>query len=240
MIQIKKIYSLIYKELRYFFFSPVAYIFICIFLVALGWLYFSKFFLYNQLEMREFFNILPIVLAFVVPAITMGLFSEEFSVGSYEVISTTSVSILDIILGKFFAALIFMYIALFPTIMYPITLSFLGELDLGPIIGGYTGSIFLIAALVSIGLFASSLSKSQIISFIISLAISVVLCLILGLVKAVTPPFLVGIIDTISFSTRFSNVAKGIIDLRDIFYFITITIIGIYATYQNLESRKIS
>ncbi|MGC8764717.1 MAG: ABC transporter permease [Brevinematia bacterium] len=239
MIQIKKIYYLIYKELRYFFFSPVAYIFICIFLIALGWLYFSRFFLYNQLEMREFFNILPIVLSFVVPAITMGLFSEEFAVGSYEVISTTSVSILDIIIGKFAAAIIFMYIALLPTIMYPITLKFLGELDIGPIIGGYIGSVFLIAALVSIGLFASSLSKSQIISFIISLAISVVLCLILGLMKAVTPPFLVDIIDSISFSTRFANIAKGIIDLRDIFYFIIITIAGIYATYQNLENRKI-
>ena len=239
MIQIKKIYNLIYKEIRYFFFSPVAYIFICIFLVALGWLYFSKFFLYNQLEMREFFNILPIVLSFVIPAITMGLFSEEFSSGSYEVISTTSVSNIDIIIAKFVAAVMFMYIALSPTIMYPITLAFLGELDLGPIIGGYTGSVFLIASLVSIGLFASSLSKSQIISFIISLAISVSLCLILSLMKSVTPPFLVGILDTISFSTRFSNIAKGIIDLRDIFYFITIIVIGIYATYQNLENRKI-
>jgi len=178
-------------------------------------------------------------LSFVIPAITMGLFSEEFSSGSYEVISTTSVSNIDIIIAKFVAAVMFMYIALSPTIMYPITLAFLGELDLGPIIGGYTGSVFLIASLVSIGLFASSLSKSQIISFIISLAISVSLCLILSLMKSVTPPFLVGILDTISFSTRFSNIAKGIIDLRDIFYFITIIVIGIYATYQNLENRKI-
>jgi len=239
MLNFKKVYCIIYKELRYFFFSPVAYIFICIFLVSVGWLFFSRFFLYNQLEMREFFNILPIVLAFVVPAITMGLFSEEFSVGSYEVISTTSVSILDIVLGKFFAAAIFIFITLLPTLLYPITLIFLGELDFGPIIGGYFGSIFLISALVSIGLFSSSLSKSQIVSFIISFAISVVLSLILGLMKAVTPTFLIDFIDMISFGTRFSNISKGVVDLRDLIYFLSVTLLGVYLTYQNLELRKI-
>ncbi len=239
MLNIKKIILITKKELKSFFYSPVAYIFICIFLVALGWLFFSKFFLYNQLEMREFFNILPIILSFVIPAITMGLFAEEFSSGSFEVISTTSVSSLDIVLGKFVAALIFMVIALLPTLMYPVFLSFLGELDLGPIFGGYIGSIFLISSLVSIGLFASSLTRSQIISFIISLSISVSLCLLLGLMKSITPPFMVDIIDYFSFSGRFSNIAKGIIDLRDITYFIAISVIFSFLSYQNLEFRKI-
>lgn len=238
-IKWKKVFLILKKEFRYFFFSPVAYIFICIFLIAVGWLYFSRFFIYNQLEMREFFNILPIVLSFVVPALTMGMFSEEFSSGSYEVIYTTSVSTVEIILGKFFAVTLFMSISLLPTLMYPLTLAFLGELDPGPIIGGYTGSIFLISALTSIGLFSSSLSKNQIISFIIALAITSLLCIILGLMKAVVPSFLVYFIELISFSTRFSNIAKGIIDLRDLSYFIFISIIGLYATYQNLEIRKL-
>lgn len=239
MFNFKKTIYITKRELRSFFYSPVAYIFICIFLVALGWLFFSKFFLYNQLEMRDFFNILPIVLAFVVPSITMGLFSEEFSSGSYEVISTTSVSSLDIVVGKFFAAILFMLIALLPTIMYPFFLIFLGDLDLGPIVGGYIGSIFLISALVAIGLFASSLSKSQIVSFIIALSISVTLCLLLGLMKSITPPFLVDFIDYFSFSGRFSNIAKGILDLRDISYFIVNSVVFLFLTYQNLELRKI-
>ncbi|MEJ5285156.1 MAG: ABC transporter permease [Brevinematia bacterium] len=239
MFNFKKTIYITKKELRSFFYSPVAYIFICIFLVALGWLFFSKFFLYNQLEMRDFFNILPIVLAFVIPSITMGLFAEEFSSGSYEVISTTSVSTLDIVIGKFFAAILFMLIALLPTIMYPLFLIFLGDLDLGPIAGGYIGSIFLISALVSIGMFASSLSKSQIVSFIIALSISVTLCLLLGLMKSITPPFLVDLIDYFSFSGRFGNIAKGILDLRDISYFIAISVVFLFLTYQNLELRKI-
>ncbi len=239
MLNLNKIANLIKKELRGFFYSPVAYIFICIFLIALGWLFFSKFFLYNQLEMREFFNILPIVLAFVIPAITMGLLSEEFSTGSYEAISTTSVSSVDIVLGKFFAAIIFMIIALLPTIMYPISLVFLGELDLGPIFGGYIGSIFLISALVSIGIFSSSISKSQIVAFIVSFSISVFLCLILGLMKSIAPIYLVDFIDYISFSSRFGNIAKGIFDLRDVFYFFVVSVVFIYLTYQNLELRKL-
>lgn len=239
MFNFKKTIYITKRELRSFFYSPVAYIFICIFLVALGWLFFSKFFLYNQLEMRDFFNILPIVLAFVVPSITMGLFAEEFSSGSYEVISTTSVSTLDIVIGKFFSAILFMLIALLPTIMYPIFLIFLGDLDLGPIVGGYIGTIFLISALVAIGLFASSLSKSQIVSFIIALSISVTLCLLLGLMKSITPPFLVDFIDYFSFSGRFSNIAKGILDLRDISYFIVTSVVFLFLTYQNLELRKI-
>jgi len=239
-VQWKKIYFLLMKEFRYFFFSPVAYIFICIFLIALGWLYFSRFFLYNQLEMREFFNILPIVLSFVVPALTMGSFSEEFSSGSYETISTTTVSTLEIVFAKFLAATLFMYIALFPTLIYPITLAFLGELDFGPIIGGYIGSIFLIASLVSIGIFSSSLSKNQIISFIVALAISVVLCLILSLMKALIPPLLIDFIEFIDFSSRFSNIARGIIDLRDLVYFSFFSVIFLYLTYQNLELRKLA
>ncbi|MCX7820088.1 MAG: hypothetical protein N2258_00235 [Brevinematales bacterium] len=239
MVNFNKILHITKRELKSFFYSPVAYIFICIFLVALGWLFFSKFFLYNQLEMREFFNILPIVLSFVIPAITMGLFAEEFSSGSYEVISTTSVSGLDIIIGKFIGAVVFMIIALFPTIIYPVFLVFLGELDLGPIFGGYIGAIFLISALVTIGIFASSLSKSQIVSFIISLSISVTLCLLLGLMKSITPPFIVDLIDYFSFSSRFSNIAKGILDLRDIAYFIASSVVFLFLTYQNLEYRKI-
>lgn len=233
-----KIKTLFGKEFRLFFFSPVSAIFICIFLIVLGWLFFSRFFLYNQLELRDFFNLLPMVLAFVVPALTMGLFSEEFSTGSYELISTTSVTLLDIIIGKFLAATAFTAIALLPTVLYPITLSFLGELDLGPVIGGYIGSFFLIGALTSIGLLASSLSRSQVVSFIIALAASIFLCLILSLMKSITPPFLVGLLEYISADYHFGNIAKGILDVKDIVYFLTIIFICLYSSRLVLEQRK--
>ncbi len=238
ILNYKKIWILFKKELRFFFFSPIAYIFICIFLVLVGWFFFSRFFLYNQVEMRGFFELLPIFLALIIPAITMGLFSEEFSVGSYEMISTTSVTLMDIILGKFLAASTFMLIALTPTLLYPISISFLGELDIGPVIGGYVGSVFLIGALTSIGIFTSSLTKNQIVSLIIALAICFFLSFILGFMKSFAPAAMVGIIEFISADAHFNNIAKGVIDWRDILYFISIIVIALYSTKLVLERRK--
>ncbi len=233
----KKIWIIFKKELRFFFFSPIAYIFICVFLILSGWVFFSQFFLFNQTEMRVFFEILPYFYAFIVPAITMGLFSEEFSVGSYEMISTTSVSLIDIILGKFLAACAFMLIALVPTFIYPVSISFLGDLDLGPVLGGYIGSIFLIGAFTSIGLFSSSLSKNQIVSLIVSIAICVPLTFIIFMNRYL-PPVFAQIIDNFSAAARFENIAKGVIDMRDIIYFLSIIVIALYSTKLVLERRK--
>jgi len=239
-VNLKKVGLLFKKELRFFFFSPIAYIFICIFLILVGWFFFSDFFLYNQVDLRVFFERLPIFLSLIVPVITMGLFSEEFSVGSYEIISTTSVSLWDIILGKFFAVVAFMIIALIPTLIYPLSISFLGELDFGPVIGGYIGSIFLIGALASIGLFTSALTKNQIVALIIAFAITAPVCIIIPLMKwnNLIPMNLMWLMDFISVESRFGNIAKGIIDIRDLLYFLSIIAIGLYSTRLILESRK--
>ena len=239
-VNLKKVGLLFKKELRFFFFSPIAYIFICIFLILVGWFFFSDFFLYNQVDLRVFFERLPIFLSLIVPVITMGLFSEEFSVGSYEIISTTSVSLWDIILGKFFAVVGFMIIALIPTLIYPLSISFLGELDFGPVIGGYIGSIFLIGALASIGLFTSALTKNQIVALIIAFAITAPVCIIIPLMKwnNLIPMNLMWLMDFISVESRFGNIAKGIIDIRDLLYFLSIIAIGLYSTRLILESRK--
>ena len=159
------------KELKDYFISPIAYIVISIFLVVTGWFFFSTFFLYNQAELRNFFTLLPITFAFVIPAVTMRLFSEEFNVGSYEILLTLPVSFKDIILGKFLAAVLFMAAALLPTLSYPICVSTLGELDWGPVMGGYMGAILLAAAYAAIGLFASSLTRNQIVAFIVGTVI---------------------------------------------------------------------
>ena len=127
------------KELKHIFLSPIAYIFSAIFLVVSGIYFFSRFFIISQNDMRDYFLLLPVILSLIVPPITMGLFSSEFSSGSYELIITQSVSTLEIIIGKFLSAVIFMLFALLPTLLYPITLLFLGRLDLGPVICGYIG-----------------------------------------------------------------------------------------------------
>lgn len=225
------------KELRHIFLSPIAYIFSAIFLIASGIYFFSRFFILSQNDMQDYFSILPFILSLIIPPITMGLLSSEFSSGSYELISTQSVTTLDIIIGKFLSAVVFMLFALVPTILYPITLLFLGRLDIGPVIGGYVGSVFLISALCAIGIFASSVTKNQIIALIAALAIMVslnILLKFLGLLFPNTSNFIL----FISGDYHFANIARGVIDLRDIVYFLSITTIFLYLANIILQNRK--
>ena len=163
------------KELKDFFISPIAYIVISVFLLVTGWLFFSTFFVFNQADMRNFFNLLPMTFAFVVPAITMRLFAEELNTGSYETLLTLPVTFRDIILGKFLAGVVFVSAILVPTLVYPVFIAMMGELDWGPVIGGYAGAVMLGAAFTAIGLFASALTRNKIIAFIMGAVIWVAL-----------------------------------------------------------------
>ncbi len=232
-----KSFIILKKELKHIFLSPIAYIFSAIFLVVSGIYFFSRFFIISQNDMRDYFTILPIILSLIIPPITMGLLSSEFSSGSYELISTQSVSPLEIIIGKFLSAVIFMLFALLPTLLYPITLLFLGRLDIGPVIGGYIGSVFLISALCSIGIFASSITKNQIISLIVALAIMIFLTIFLKLISLIFPS-IANVMEFISSDYHFNNIARGVLDLRDIVYFLSITTIFLYLSNIVLENRK--
>jgi len=218
------------KEFMAYFVSPIAYIVISIFLLITGWLFFTTFFLNNQANLRNFFALLPIIFSFVVPAITMRLFSEELNVGSYETLLTMPVTLRDVVAGKFLAALAFVITMLVPTVSYPITVSFLGRLDWGPVAGGYIGAILLGAAFCSIGLFASSLTRNQIIAFIIAVAICFVLTLIDKMLFFL-PRSLLGFFEYLGADFHFENISKGIIDSRDVLYFLSVSFIGLYAAH---------
>ena len=166
------------KEFYTYFISPVAYIVISIFLVVTGWFFFSTFFIYNQASLRNFFSLLPMIFSFVVPAVTMRLFAEEFNVGSYEMLLTLPVTVVQVVLGKFFAGMLFVGAMLVPTLAYPVFLSLLGDLDWGPVVGGYLGALLLGGAFCAVGLFASSLTRNQIVAFIIAMAICFTLTLL--------------------------------------------------------------
>ena len=216
----RQVMHILSKELKDYFISPIAYIVISIFLMVTGWFFFSTFFIFNQADLRNFFNLLPMIFSFVIPAITMRLFSEEFNVGSYEILLTLPVTFKQIILGKFLAALIFVVAALVPTLSYPIFISVLGELDWGPIIGGYLGAILLGGAYAAVGLFASAITRNQIIAFIVGMGI----CFMLTLIDKMLfffPPSLLGVLGSLGAELHFSNIAKGIIDSRDVFYFLS-------------------
>ena len=144
------------KEFRSYFISPIAYIVIAIFLLVTGWFFFTTFFLFSQANLRNFFSLLPIIFSFVIPAITMRLVSEELNIGSYEILLTMPVTFTDVVLGKFMAAAVFVAAMLIPTFAYPITVTALGQLDWGPVVGGYIGAVLLGASFAAIGLFASA------------------------------------------------------------------------------------
>jgi len=225
------------KEFKGYFISPIAYIVISIFLILTVWFFFSTFFLFGQAELRNFFSLLPVIFSFIVPAVTMRLFSEEFNTGSYELILTMPVSSLDIIIGKFLAAAAFIVIMLMPTFSYSIFISFIGELDWGPIIGGYVGAILLGAAFSTIGLFASSLTRNQIVAFIIGMA----LCFTLTLIDKMLfflPESALNVFQYLGANFHFQNIAKGIIDSRDILYFLSVCFVMLYGTNLVIQERK--
>jgi ABC-2 type transport system permease protein len=224
------------KEFSAYFVSPIAYIVIAIFLLVTGWFFFATFFLFNQANMRTFYGLLPIIFAFVIPAITMRLISEEINVGSDEILLTMPVTIRDVILGKFLASVALVAAMMIPTVAYPLTVSFMGQLDWGPVVGGYVGAVFLGAAFSAVGLFASALTRNQIIAFIIGLAICFMLTLIDKMLYFL-PQSLLGVFAYLGADFHFQNIAKGIIDSRDILYFVSICFVGLYGAYLALLHR---
>lgn len=233
MQQIRHIFK---KEFKAYFASPIAYIVIAIFLLVTGWFFFSTFFLFNQAGLRNFFNLLPFIFSFVVPAVTMRLFAEELNVGSLETLLTLPVSLVHVAVGKFLAAVAFVAALLLPTLSYPFTISLIGDLDWGPVIGGYLGALLLGAAFSAVGLFASSLNRNQIVAFITGMAICFTLTLIDKMLFFL-PPALLGFFAYLGADTHFQNIARGILDSRDILYFLSIVFLGLYTTHLVMKEK---
>lgn len=225
------------KEFRSYFVSPIAYIVISIFLIVTGWFFFSTFFLFNQASLRNFFALLPIMFAFVIPAVTMRLVAEELNVGTYELLLTMPVTFRDVLLGKFLAATAFVAAMLIPTLAYAVIVAFLGDLDWGPVIGGYLGAILLGASFSAVGLFASSLTRNQIVAFIIGVAICFALVLI-DKILFFLPAWLAGVLEYLGADSHFENISKGILDSRDILYFLSLTFLSLYATHLIMEEKS--
>lgn len=225
------------RELRSFFVSPSAYIVITIYLALTGWFFFSTFFLAGRADMRSFFNLMPLLFSFTIPAVTMRLFSEEYSTGSFEMLKTQPVSSADIVGGKFLSALIFIIAMLVPTVFYAITVSSIGELDWGPVIGGYLGAILMAGAYCSIGILASSATRNQIVAFILSAAICAMLSLVDQLIW-VLPAGIGNVLSKIGTAYHFTNISKGIIDSRDLVYFASVIFISLYGSWLLNQEKK--
>ncbi|MEH0022723.1 MAG: ABC transporter permease subunit [Desulfobacter sp.] len=234
MTQIK---TIAVKEFKDYFISPIAYIVISLFLIVSGWFFFSTFFIYGRADLRDFFALLPMTFSFFIPAVTMRLFAEEKNVGSYETLLTMPVSFTHIALGKFLAATAFAAAMLIPTLSYAMFISAIGELDPGPVVGGYLGAILLAGAYCSMGLFASALTRNQIIAFIIGCAFCFTLT-ILDRMLFFIPERLIPVVQHIGANAHFSNISKGIIDSRDILYFASVVFIFIFSTYIVMKEKN--
>jgi ABC-2 type transport system permease protein len=204
-----------------------------------NWLFFKDFFKFGQTTMRGYFGLLPWILLFIIPAVTMRLWSEEKRSGTIEFLLTLPVTNWQVVLAKFLGALAFIFLTILLSLTIPFSLSFIGDLDWGPVIGGYLGALFLASAYISIGLLISSLTKNQIIAFIISLAACFIVFIIgEDFILVDLNNFLAPVFRFLGLGAHFKNIAKGIIDIKDLIYYISVSFIFVYINAKVIEARN--
>ncbi len=225
------------RELGTYFNSPVAYIVVTVYLVVIGYMFFSQAFLVGEATMRDMFGLTPLLFTFFAPAITMRLMAEEKRSGTIELLITMPVRDWEVVLGKFFAGLSVLLVAILLTLAYPITLSFMGDLDWGAVSGGYIGLVLLAAAYIAIGLMTSSWTQNQVVAYIVAWAITFAL-FIGGKLLPLMPGSIAGIVEYLSLDLHFNNIAKGVIDTRDLIYYLSLIGSCLLVSVQTLDSRR--
>jgi ABC-2 type transport system permease protein len=235
------ILTIIRKELRSYFLSPVALIFLGVFLVATLFIFFTltKFFARNLADVRPLFNWLPILLVFLVSAITMRQWSEEQKLGTLEVLLTLPLKTTELVLGKFFAGVILVMLALTLTLPLPITVSTLGSLDWGPVIGGYIGALLLASTYMAIGLCVSARTDNQIVALMVTLVIGGLLYLVgSGPVAEFFGNKMGEFLRAIGTGSRFESIERGVLDIRDFVYYGTLTAFFLTLNVYFLELKR--
>ncbi|OGQ70189.1 MAG: hypothetical protein A3F82_08290 [Deltaproteobacteria bacterium RIFCSPLOWO2_12_FULL_44_12] len=227
------------RELKAYFATPIAYVFLITFLGVVHWLFLRNFFLIGQNNLRPFFSFMPWIYLFFVPAIAMGKWAEERKQGTIELLFTMPLKAVDVLIGKFLAGLGLIAIALFFTFPLLVTIIWLGDVDAGPIIGGYLGLLFMGGAYLSIGLWVSSLTDNQIIAFILG----VVACfglLIIGESFATMdlPTSLTSFLQYLGLATHFDSIGRGVIDSKDILYYLSVIGIFLFFNLKSLEGSS--
>jgi ABC-2 type transport system permease protein len=238
--------SIVFREIKSFFGSPIGYLVIAIFLVLNGlflWVFPGEYNILNSgfADMTPFFTIAPWILIFLIPAVTMRSFSDEKKQGTIELLLTKPLSVWQIVNGKFLGAMLLIVIAIIPTLIYIFIISDLGlpegNIDLGSTIGSYFGLLFLIAAYTSIGIFTSTLSDNQIVAFLLA----VFLCFFFYFGFDGISTLLKGFEDYISalgMNSHFKSMSRGVIDTRDVLYFSSVTTLFLSFTVFKLKSLK--
>jgi ABC-2 type transport system permease protein len=237
MISFGNVATIFKRELRSYFNSPVAYVIIIVFLAIVGWFFTSRLFLENVASMRVVFGVIPWIFLLYVPAITMRLIAEEKKTGTLELLTTRPVRDSEIVLGKFLAAWSLLAATLLPTILYCITLVSLGRIDIGPIITGYIGLLLMGGVYVGIGLLVSSLTENQIVALILSFMIVLFFFLVDKFLQY-APEAFASTLEFLGVDYHFSNIARGVIDSRDLIYFASLLGFSLLLATVSLQRRK--
>jgi len=254
----KKTYAVFQKELKHFFYSPIAYIVIALFTLLAGiffYLYLSSFveaafmdmmrsqqfrtqpqkFNINLMLIRPYFWNLALISLFILPLVTMRLYAEERRAGTVELLYTTPLSVSNIVLGKFFAGIAFYFVMLLPTIVFMGILFVYGDPEIGPVFSGYLGLLLIGSSFISLGLFISSLTENQIIAAIGGFVLSLLLWVI-GWAASYSGPGLSNVLNYLSIINHFEDFAQGVIDTKHLFYYLLFCTFGVYLTFKSVES----
>lgn len=227
------------KEFKSYFNSPIAYVYITVFLGVANWFFFRGFFFVNQADMRNFFGLMPWIFLFFIPAVTMKLWAEEKKLGTDEILMTLPINDYEVVFGKFLASLALLASIIGFSLILPIIVFYLGDPDGGTIVCGYLGLLLMGAAYLSIGLFTSTLTENQIVAFILGILISFAM-LIIGndIVLFSAPSWLVPTLRYLGLGSHFASIARGVIDSRDIIYYLSVIGFFTYLSIHSIESQK--
>ena len=239
----RQIWIVCKRELNSFFDSLLAYIMIIAFLGFSGfftWLYGRDVFLVKQASLQSFFDVAYWTLFFFIPALTMRLIAEEKNSGTLEMLLTKPVSDWQLVTGKYLSALCLIVISLLLTVPYYITIASIGPVDHGAVLTGYLGLILMSAAYISIGVFTSSITNNQIVAFLLALLIGIFFHLLFSLLARNLSGILGNILNYLSLDTHYNSVTRGVIDTRDLIYFVSVIFTGLFFSEIVLSKRNVS
>ncbi|MBO9362284.1 MAG: ABC transporter permease subunit [Thermoflexus sp.] len=239
----RNVWAIARRELGTYFVSPIAYLVGAAFLVMMGFFFYTDvvFTVLSRSEptMRYVFGVMTTILLFVAPVLTMRLLAEEQRLGTLELLLTAPVRDWEVVLGKYLAALVFYLGLLLATAVYPLLLFWMrGNPDVGPILSGYLGMALFGAALLSIGLFSSSLSQNQVVAAVVGIGVVILLAVASLPADGITDPTLQQILNHLDLRNHLLNFRRGLIDTVDIVYYLSVTAVFLFLTVQILNSRR--
>ena len=238
----KAIWIIAKRELTTFFDSLIAYILLVVFLGLSGfftWISGSDIFFINQASLQQFFSVAYWTLFFFIPALTMKMLAEEKRSGTIELLLTKAVTDWQVIIGKFLACLLLLVIAMLCSLPYYITIWNIGPVDHGAVLCGYLGLILMSCTYIGIGMYASSTTNNQIVAFLLSLLIGVFFLIIFSVLSGSFSGILAHIFDYLSIQSHFESISRGVVDSRDVLYFLSIAFLGLLMAESSLAKRNI-